>query len=55
MATKARPKRYEVLKPVRNDKTNKYWPAGDTVTAKDFSVKVIAGWLACNPPVLKEV
>jgi hypothetical protein len=54
MPTKAKPKLYRVLKPVRNDKTGKYFAPGDIVKAKDFTAKTIAGWLVSDPPVLKE-
>lgn len=54
MAAKQKPMQYRVLKPVRNDKTGKYFAPGDIVKVKDFKAKTIAGWLISDPPVLKE-
>jgi len=44
---------YEVLIPCRNDKTQKVFDVGDTVTANDFNRAVIKNWLEIG--VLKAV
>ena len=44
---------YEVLIPVKNDKTAVSFGVGETVTVKDFSAKVIKNWLDITPPVLR--
>ena len=49
------PLRFEVLRPVRNDKKDTYFGAGETITTDDFESKIIRGWLAKDPPVLKEL
>lgn len=46
--------RFEVLKPVRNDKTDKYFAIGETITESDFGPDIIRGWLEADPPVLRE-
>jgi len=44
---------YEVLIPIKNDKTAVSFDVGETVTVKDFSAKVIKNWLDITPPVLR--
>ena len=52
--TKKRLERFEVLKPVRNDRTDRYYAAGATITPADFDARIIRGWLEADPPVLRE-
>lgn len=45
--------RYRVLVPrVKNDKSGKVFPAGETVTEKDFPKYVLKHWADKQPPVL---
>jgi len=55
MVKKKKPPIYEALRQVRSDKTGLVFAPGDIVTADDFPKSVISGWLAKDPPVLKEM
>lgn len=48
-------KKFKVLIDCRNDGKKKFYVPGDTVTTKDFPLKVIKNWLDITPPVLEEI